>query len=190
METTGTLTKTSVKLIQAMLLQPQLAEAIYADVRKGKTYKQVEIQDDGSIYLGETSFKWVNTLFRLDKEISFETFVMRVFGAIAQMAGAEAKDVKKIVVNGLSQDILTSMIATADRNVVVDRLFDTLRFALKNSPMASKGTPVVKQPSIEDVVSHIKFEGSQTMPVFDSTGRNVLLNIVFKPAGYTIKREV
>lgn len=190
MDTTGTLTKASVKLIQVMLLQPQLAEAIYADVRKGKTYKQVEIQDDGSIYLGETSVKWVNTLFRLDKEISFETFVMRVFGAIAQMAGSETKDKEKIVVNGLSQDILSSMIATGDRNAIVDRLFDTLRFALKNSPLASRGTPGIKQPTIDDVVTHIKFEGSQAMPIMDSTGKNVLLKVIFKPAGYTVSRDI
>ena len=176
----GSLTPNSKLHIREMLLTPQISESVYADVQKGKTYKCTEIQDDGNIYLGETSYKWVNTLFRLDKEISFESFVMRVFAAIAQMAGAEVKDVKKIVVNGLNQEILVSLIATKDINVVVDRLFDTLRFALKTSPMASKGTPVPSQKQID-----FKFEGGAGIPVRDSLGR-ILLKINLKPDSYTI----
>lgn len=188
METIGTLSPNSKLHIREMLLTPQISESVYADVRKGKTYKCTEIQDDGTIYLGETSFKWVNTLFRLDKEISFETFVMRVFGAVAQMAGSETKDVKKIVVNGLSQDILASMIATKDINVVVDRLFDTLRFALKTSPMASKGTPRSKDYDPLEAIKHLHFEGGARVPVRDSVGR-ILLHVNFVPDSYTVSRD-
>ena len=179
----GSLTPNSKLHIREMLLTPQISESVYADVRKGKTYKLTEIQDDGTIYLGETSYKWVNTLFRLDKEISFESFVMRVFSAIATMAGAEEKNVKKVVVNGLSKEILVSLIATKDINVVVDRLFDTLRFALKTSPMASKGTPSSSEKHID-----FKFEGGAGIPVYDSVGR-VLLKVNLKPDSYTIVRD-
>lgn len=184
MEAIGKLTPNSKLHIREMLLTPQISESVYADVRKGKTYKLTTIQDDGSIYLGETSYKWVNTLFRLDKEIAFETFVMRVFGAIAQMAGTETKDVKKIVVNGLSKDILTSLIATKDINIVIDRLFDTLRFALRTSPMSSKGTPM----SSQDKELNIRFEGGAGIPVRDSLGR-ILLRINLKPESYTVIRD-
>jgi len=184
----GKLSQNSKLHIREMLLAPQISETVYADVRKGKTYKLTEIQDDGTIYLGETSVKWWNTLFRLDKEISFETFALRVFAAIAQMAGVDGKGVKTIVVNGLSKDMLTAMIASKDNNVVVDRLFDTLRFAIKNSPMASKGTPVGKHEDPEEVLKHIKFEGSGYVPVRDSLG-NVLLHVKFEPTGYTMERR-
>ena len=68
----GSLTPNSKLHIREMLLTPQISESVYADVQKGKTYKCTEIQDDGTIYLGETSYKWINTLFRLEKETSFE----------------------------------------------------------------------------------------------------------------------
>lgn len=184
----GALTPNSKLHIREMLLTPQIAESVYADVRKGKTYKRTEIQDNGTIYLGETSFKFWNTLFRMDKEISFETFCMRVFAAIAQIAGAEGKNIKEIVVNGLSQDLLTSMIASADHNKVVDRLFDTLRYALQTSPMSSKGTKFSKNPTPEEILRNIHFDGGGTAPVYDSAG-HILLNVHFSPTGYSVERQ-
>lgn len=184
--TNNSLTENSKLHIQEMLLTPQISESVYSDVKKGKTYKLTRIRSDGSIYLGETSYDWWNSLFNLSREIPFETFCMRVFAAIAQMAGAEGSDIQKVIVRGLSKDMLTSLIATKDVNIVVDRLFDTLRFALSSSPMASKGTPLRQGESTENVLKKIKFSGGGSVPVYDSNG-DVLLHIQLKPVGYTVR---
>lgn len=172
--------------IQEMLLTPQISEQVFADVAKGKTYKLTEIRDDGTIYLGETSLKWWNTLFRIDKEISFETFVLRVFSAIAQMAGTDNKGTKSIIVNGLSKDMLTNMLASKDFNVIVDRLYDTLRFAIPSSPLASKGTHFDKNAQMKELFENVRVTGAGYAPVYDSTGK-VLLHIKLEPTGYTFE---
>lgn len=179
------ITENSKLHIQEMLLTPQISETVYSDVKKGKTYKLTRIRNDGSIYLGETSYEWWNNLFNLSKEISFETFCMRVYEAIAQMAGAEGSDTQKTIMRGLNKDILTAMIATKDVNIVVDRLFDTLRFAIESSPMASKGTPL-RRESAEDILSKLKFTGGADLPVYDSRG-DILVTLYMEPTGYKVR---
>lgn len=183
--TSNCITENSKLHIQEMLLTPQISETVYSDVKKGKTYKLTRIRNDGSIYLGETSYEWWNNLFNLSKEISFETFCMRVYEAIAQMAGAEGSDTKKTIMRGLNKDILTALIATKDVNIVVDRLFDTLRFAIESSPMASKGTPL-RRESAEDILSKLKFTGGADLPVYDSRG-DILVTLYMEPTGYKVR---
>ena len=169
--------------IQEMLLYPQISEKVYSDTIRGKTYKLFEIEDDGTLYLGETSFKWYNSLFRLDKEIPFEVFVLRVFAAICEISAVDGKRIKNIVSNGLSEEIVKKLIASKDVNNTIDRLYDTLRFAIKSSPMASSSTNVQDKP--KNVLANINFSGQVPIPVYDSAG-NVLVHVVFKPTGYTI----
>lgn len=183
--TSNCITENSKLHIQEMLLTPQISETVYSDVKKGKTYKLTRIRNDGSIYLGETSCEWWNNLFNLSKEISFETFCMRVYEAIAQMAGAEGSDTQKTIMRGLNKDILTALIATKDVNIVVDRLFDTLRFAIESSPMASKGTPL-RRESAEDILSRLKFTGGADLPVYDSRG-DILVTLYMEPTGYKVR---
>lgn len=183
--TSNCITENSKLHIQEMLLTPQISETVYSDVKKGKTYKLTRIRNDGSIYLGETSYEWWNNLFNLSKEISFETFCMRVYEAVAQMAGAEGSDTQKTIMRGLNKDILTALIATKDVNIVVDRLFDTLRFAIESSPMASKGTPL-RRESAEDILSKLKFTGGADLPVYDSRG-DILVTLYMEPTGYKVR---
>ena len=59
--TSNCITENSKLHIQEMLLTPQISETVYSDVKKGKTYKLTRIRNDGSIYLGETSYeRWNN----------------------------------------------------------------------------------------------------------------------------------
>lgn len=183
--TSNCITENSKLHIQEMLLTPQISETVYSDVKKGKTYKLTRIRNDGSIYLGETSYEWWNNMFNLSKEISFETFCMRVYEAIAQMAGAEGSDTQKTIMRGLNKDILTALIATKDVNIVVDRLFDTLRFAIESSPMASKGTPL-RRESAEDILNKLKFTGGADLPVYDSRG-DILVTLYMEPTGYKVR---
>lgn len=183
--TSNCITENSKLHIQEMLLTPQISETVYSDVKKGKTYKLTRIRNDGSIYLGETSYEWWNNLFNLSKEISFETFCMRVYEAIAQMAGAEGSDTQKTIMRGLNKDILTALIATKDVNIVVDRLFDTLRFAIESSPMASKGTPL-RRESAEDILNKLKFTGGADLPLYDSRG-DILVTLYMEPTGYKVR---
>lgn len=170
--------------VQEMILTPQISEVIFADVDKGKTYKLTEIRDDGTIYLGESKFKWWNTLFNLDKEIPFESFVFRVFSAIAQMAGSSKKGNKSVIINGLSESILQNMLASKDYNNIVDRLFDALRFAVPSNPMSSRETHFTKNEEDRDITKSIRLTGAAFAPVYDSVG-NVLLHIKLEPTGYT-----
>lgn len=110
---------------------------------------------------------------------------MRVYEAIAQMAGAEGSDTQKTIMRGLNKDILTALIATKDVNIVVDRLFDTLRFAIEFSPMASKGTPL-RRESAEDILSKLKFTGGADLPVYDSRG-DILVTLYMEPTGYKVR---
>lgn len=60
------LTDHSQKLIELLLTEPKIAEAVFMDVENREAYKILDINQDGTLTLGKRSIRWWNRLFNLE----------------------------------------------------------------------------------------------------------------------------
>lgn len=191
------LTDRSQKLIEMLLMEPKIAEAVFMDVEHREAYKILDINQDGTLTLGKRSVRWWNKLFNLEKTISFRDFAFSVLRALVGMANNLNKNT---ILQGLSRELIAKAVLEKKYDFVVDRLFDVARFAVENGTLNTVATPangkempesrgervVVKEvPTQRDV--NVVLENKGYIPVRDSLG-NVLLNLRVKVDGYTLDR--
>ena len=61
-------------LIVQYLLEDPTIRGILVDESKKEVYKRIDIEEDGSIILGKTCFRWWNNLVNDYKVVSFNEF--------------------------------------------------------------------------------------------------------------------
>jgi len=181
------LTEKSQKLIEMLLMEPKIAEAVFMDVEHREAYKILDINEDGTLTLGKRSMRWWNRLFNLEKTISFKDFSFNAFRALVGLADNMNKNT---ILNGLSQELIAKSVLDQKYDFVVERLFDVARFATKNGVLNTVATPanggeMPERPSTSDV--HVVLQNKGFIPIRDSIG-NVLLNLRVKVDGYTFDR--
>ena len=123
------LTGKSQKLIELLLMEPKIAEAVFMDVEHREAYKILDINEDGTLTLGKRSVRWVNRLFDLEKTISFKDFAFNAFRALVGMAENLNKNA---ILQGLSQELIAKAVLDNKYDFVVDRLYDCARFAVES----------------------------------------------------------
>ena len=179
------LTDNSQKLIEVLLTEPKIAEAVFMDVENREAYKILDINEDGTLTLGKRSVRWWNRLFNLEKTISFKDFAFSVLRALVGMATNMNKNT---ILQGLSQELIAKAVLEEKYDFVVDRLFDVARFAVESGRLNTVATPAngkeMPEPRVEKKDVRVILENKGYIPIRDSVG-NVLLNLRVKVDGYT-----
>lgn len=171
------------KLIEMLLMEPKIAEAVFTDIGKREAYKILDINQDGTFTLGKRSVRWWNRLFNLEKTISFRDFAFSAFRALVGMASNLNKNK---ILQGLSQELIAKAVLEKNYDFVVDRLFDVSRFAIENGILNTVATPANggAMPEAQQHTIGIALQNRGYIPVRDSLG-NVLLNLRVKVDGYS-----
>lgn len=184
------LTKQSLKIIDLLLMEPKIAEAVFMDVGKREAYKLLDIDQDGTFILGKRSVRWWNRLFGLEKTISFKDFAFNAFKALVGMAdNLHRSD----ILQGLSQELIAKAVLEKKYDFVVDRLYDVARFAVESGVLNTVATPANGKAMPEaplrtsSVGVNVALENRGLIPIYDSLG-NVLLHLRVKVDGYTLDR--
>lgn len=182
------LTKQHVRLMELLLMEPKIAEAVLVDIEHKETYKDSYISEDGTLTLGKRSVRWWNRLFNLEKTISFRDFAFGAFRALVGMA--ENLD-KNTILRGLSQELIAKAVLEKKYDFVVDRLYDVSRFAVKSgtlntvaTPANGKDMPEADRWEIPKRTLSVSLDNKGYVPIKDSVG-NVLLNLRVRFDGYT-----
>lgn len=185
------LTDRSQKLIEFLLMEPKIAEAVFTDIGNREAYKILDINEDGTFTLGKRSVRWWNRLFGLEKTISFKDFAFNVLRALVGMANNLNKN---DILKGLSQELIAKAVLEKKYDFVVDRLFDVARFAVEDgvlntvaTPANGKAMPERDRWENQKVGVNVALENRGLIPVYDSVG-NVLLHLRVKVDGYTVDR--
>lgn len=180
------LSDNSLKLMEVLLTDPKIAEAVFMDIDNRQSYKILDINEDGTLTLGKTSVRWWNKLFNLERTISFKDFSFSVLRALVGMADNLNRST---ILRGLSQELIAKAVMEERYDFVVDRLFDTARFATESgtlntvaTPANGKVMPEPQEPNVRDVRVVVQNKGY--IPIRDSVG-NVLLNLRVKVDGYS-----
>lgn len=181
------LTEKSQKLIEMLLMEPKIAEAVFMDVEHREAYKILDINEDGTLTLGKRSMRWWNRLFNLEKTISFKDFSFNAFRALVGMADNMNKNT---ILNGLSQELIAKSVLDQKYDFVIERLFDVARFATENGILNTVATPangkeMPEHPREEDV--HIVLQNKGFIPIYGCDGK-ILLNLRVKVDGYSFDR--
>jgi len=176
----------SQKLIELLLTDPKIAEAVFMEVENREAYKILDINEDGTLTLGKRSVRWWNRVFNMEKTISFKDFAFSVLRALVGMADNVNKN---DILKGLSQELIAKAVLENKFDFVVDRLFDVARFATLNGTLNTVATPANggDMPEAQSAVVGVSLQNKGFIPVRDSLG-NVLLNLRVKVDGYTLDR--
>lgn len=179
------LTDHSQKLIELLLTEPKIAEAVFMDISNRESYKILDINQDGTFTLGKRSVRWWNRLFGLEKTISFKDFAFNAFSALVGMANNLNKNV---ILQGLSQELIAKAVLDKKYDFVVDRLFDVARFAVESGVLNTVATPANGKEMPERPVGvNVSLENRGLIPIYDSLGK-VLLHLRVKVDGYTLDK--
>lgn len=184
------LTDESQKLIEMLLMEPKIAEAVFVDIDKRETYRILDINQDGTLTLGKRSVRWWNRLFNLEKTISFKDFAFNVLRALVGMATNMDKN---DILQGLSEEIISKAVLDQKFDFVVNRLFDVARFAVKSGKLNTVVTPEnggvkpERHNGNSNMNVNVSVSNRGLIPVYDSVG-NVLLHLRVKVDGYTLDR--
>jgi hypothetical protein len=185
------LTDRSQKLIGILLTDPKIAEKVFMDVEHREAYKILDINQDGTLTLGKRSVRWWNKIFNLEKTISFRDFAFSTFSALVGMANNLDKNK---ILQGLSRELIAKSVLDKNFDFVVDRLFDSARYAVKSGVLNTVATPANGEatPESDQVIDQnvrVILENGGMIPIYDSFGRNsrnnVLLRLKLKVDGYT-----
>lgn len=107
--------------IREILADPALLRVILVDGNENA--KHISVDVDGTITLGRTKYKWLNSLFKDVKPISFTDFALKVANALA----GQSNNRNEILFQGIADVVLQNAIAKNDLKYVVDAIYDTLR---------------------------------------------------------------
>lgn len=183
---TVVLTALNVKHMEELLMEPKIAEAVFVDIENRETYKNVVINEDGTLTLGKRSLRWWNRLFGLEKTISFKDFAFNVLRALVGMANNLDKNT---ILRGLSRELIAKAVLEKKYDFVVERLYDVARYGGLDTILSTVATPAngkeMPEPQVVDRDVRVVLENKGYIPIRDSVGK-VLLNLRVKVDGYTL----
>lgn len=119
------LTKADALILQYLLEDPNI-KSVLIDNSKKEIYKRVDINKDGSLTLGKTSFKWWNHFINDEKTISFNEFAIKVTDRIS----GQEKNVNNKILKGLLEVIASKGIKSQDYSYVIDQLLIAVKFGI------------------------------------------------------------
>lgn len=120
------LSKADALILQYLLEDPNI-KSILVDNSKKEVYSRIDINEDGSITLGKTSFRWWNRFINDEKTISFNEFAIKVTDKIS----GQEKNVNNKILNGLLEVIAKKGIKNQDYSYVIDQLLIAVKFGME-----------------------------------------------------------
>lgn len=119
------LTHADALIIQYLLEDPTI-KGILVDENKKEVFSRIDINEDGSIVLGKTSFKWWNRFIGDEKIVSFNEFAIKAANAIS----GQKNNTNEKVFNGLLEVIGKRGIKNEDYSYVIDQLLIATKFGM------------------------------------------------------------
>ena len=111
----------AVKVMELLMLDETINKKVELAPGEGKSYVRCDIQKNGTIILGETSYRFWNRLIGCQSKISFEGWALAVWDALVDLStGGNAKALEE----GLSTEIAKKAQREEDYEWVVKRLYD------------------------------------------------------------------
>lgn len=126
------LTKADALILQYLLEDPSI-KAILIDNPKKELYSRMDINEDGSITLGKTSYRWWNRLVNDEKTISFNEFAIKLTDVIS----GQEKNTNNKILKGLLEVIAKKGIKSKDYSYVLDQLLVAVKFGM-DGPLRCK----------------------------------------------------
>lgn len=118
------LSANSIALLHYLMQNEQIANKVKAAGKKGKSYSIYTINDDGTVILGETKYRWWNQFINCQYELTFETLATCIWDSLADLSAGGNKEA---IIHGLGKDVLIKAQREKDYNWVVERLTDCFR---------------------------------------------------------------
>lgn len=176
------LSKGAICLMHLLMADETIAKKVELAPGEGKSYARYDIQENGLVILGETSYDLWNRLIGCRHKLSFESWALAVWDALVDLStGGNATALEE----GLSTEIAKKAQREEDYEWVVKRLYDCYEhFANARDGVASagaqgkNGSDVHRREVIvngEPVTVNINADGlRKTYSIPDSTGRHFL----------------
>lgn len=121
-------------LLTDLLKHDETIKRALIDEKKLEYYKRVDINQDGSVTLGKTRYKWINRLFGDEETKSFVDVCLAIIAALS----GQKNNVNEILLRGLTIETVKNAVMDSKREEMVDRLFDAARYG-NCSPLQTKG---------------------------------------------------
>lgn len=118
------LTPNSISLMHYLMQNETIANKVKAAGKEGRQYTIYTIDDDGTITLGETKYKFWNQLIGCKFTLVFETFATCVWDALVDLSTGGNQEA---LLKGLSKEVLEKAQREKEYNWVVERLVDCFR---------------------------------------------------------------
>lgn len=130
----GLISEHHLLLLRDLLEHDEAIHRALIDEKKSEYYSRVDINQDGSVTLGKTRYRWINRLFGDEETKSFVDVCMTI---IAVLSG-QKNNVNEILLKGLTEETIKNAIMARKFEEMVDRLFDAARYG-NCSPLQTKG---------------------------------------------------
>lgn len=126
---TKSLTPNSIALMQYLMRNETIANKVKAAGKEGKSYVIYSFEDNGSIILGETKYKFWNNLIGCKVVLPFESFASCVWDALVDLSTGNNQEA---LLQGLSKEVLVKAQREKEYDWVVERLVDCFRHVCNN----------------------------------------------------------
>lgn len=189
------LSKDAILKMQGMMLNETVNKKVELAPGDGKTYSRYDIDDDGTVTVGETRFRFWNRLIGCQRKLSFESWALAVWDALVDLStGLNAKALEE----GLSVEIAKKAQREEDYEYVVRRLNDCYEHVCNGKGAVSAGTRDENGSSVVhhavhadggNVVVNIKADGfNRVLRYPDATGKN-FLKFLIGVTGVEVERD-
>lgn len=132
---TKSLAPNSIALMHYLMQNETIANKVKSAGKEGKQYAIYTIEDDGSVILGETKYKFWNQLIGCKFTLPFELFATCVWDALVDLATGGNQEA---LLQGLSKEVLEKAQRIKEYDWVVERLVDCFRHVCNNKGIESR----------------------------------------------------
>jgi hypothetical protein len=179
------LSEISIAYMNVLMKNTEIAQKVQAKGKEGKSYAICTIKDDGTVILGETSFKFWNQLVGCQVKLPFESWALAVWDALVNLSKGNNKDALE---KGLSVEIARKAQREEEYDWVVERLHECFVHVCNNksggAPSAGgrddkgssmTGRTVIYGDNAQELTINVNADGfRRTIRLPDATGRAFL----------------
>ena len=189
------LSKDAIHLMHILMLNETINKKVELAPGDGKTYNKYDIDENGTVIIGETRFRFWNQLLGCQRKLTFESWALAVWDALIDLSsGGNAKALEE----GLSVEIAKKAQRAEEYEWVVARLYDCYKHVCngndapsaggqgKNgSSMVTREVVVNGEPITINVNAH---NFKRTLRIPDATGR-AFLNFDLGIVGVSVDKD-
>jgi len=162
-------------MLQLMLKDPKIKSCIIMD---GAYAGEVKVTKEGNVLLGRTRCGWINRIFNQYDKIDFFTLANKIAVIVTgkNTIGGDPNDLRDMV-----WEIVNNVIASDDKEKVIELLFFYLTLMCSDSPFKSRyidvEVPTTKGKGIKS--SYYRTTGKATAYMDLGTGEGIPIDLIF-----------